>query len=311
LDLAPESFITMTNSATILNKWLKTDRHLSTFEIKTIEHSSDPLEVLRVCFKKAIEDAIAHSREHTGEPDKLGIGIHSDLLLKGPLWIPIHKIGPIEDTVEQIVRRLEKMSYPEDNERAPLFSAPFKVDITTICQKKLQLAVEAGKRRSTMNGKGRRRINKDLPLCFFEKGIIRIQNTEDPYCLFYALEVARLQSTMSNRRQFHRYRSSPERQYEQVRLLMEAAGIPTDLTEYDAFHFLPIVQQYFDQQYPQQFRIYVFNAVGKYKPSIKTGDIENANPLVLWYSDQHFDVVSSIRNLFDAPYCWSCESTYR
>jgi hypothetical protein len=301
----------MTNSATILNKWMKTDRHLSTFEIKAIEHSANPLEVLRVCFTKAIEDAIAHSQEHTGEADKLGIGIHSDLLLKGPLWIPIHKIGPIEDTVEQIVRRLEKMSYPDDNERAPLFSAPFKVDITTICQKKLQQAVDAGKRRLSMYGRGQRRINKDLSHCFFEKGIIRIQNTEDPYCLFYALEIARLHCTMKDRMQFYRYRLSPERQNEQVRLLMEAAGIPTDLTEYDAFRFLPIVQQYFDQEYPQQFRIYAFNAIGKYKPTIKTGDIDNAHPLVLWFSDQHFDVVSSIRTLFDAPYCWYFESTYK
>jgi hypothetical protein len=309
-----EQFIKLTSSATIQNKWLKTDRHLSTFQISNIERAGEPLEVLRLCFSKAIKESIEQSRAHTGEPDKLGIGIQSDVLLKGPLWIPIHKITSVEESVEQIIRLLEKMSYPEEKEgQSSIFSSPMKIDITSICQKQLRELVASGQRPFTIGGRGRRKIKTDLMHSYSERGLIRIGN-QDAFCLFYACEMARLNTIMKNRDHFYRYKTSQLRQYQQARQLMIDAGIPLNLTEYDAIHYLPIVQNYYDRTYPHQFRIYLFHSIGSYKPlhlNLPVGTEFNTHPLILWHEENHFDVISSIQAFFGAPYCWSCQSTYR
>ena len=94
-----------------------------------------------------------------------------------------------------------------------LIQAPFDVEITCFDTKRLeQHAVQHPQ--PPIKGHGRKRKNFEVLHNAYEQGMIRICNT-DTFCLFHALETARLDATETNRRN--------------VRDMMIEAGIPRNL----------------------------------------------------------------------------------
>jgi hypothetical protein len=275
-----------------------------------LEKAKNPEAVMHRCFEKSIETAVAEA-VNTGKPDRIGVSITSERLTLGPIWIPINKYRDVETSVKEVVRRFDQVNqeYQERN----ILGAPFQVEVTLICLKELAKDMQkSGFNGQSLSGKGRRRkTNCTVEHSIVENGIIHINN-DNNYCLFYAAEMARLNHSMKNRCYFFRYRSNQSKQKQMVDALLEQAKIPK-MKEYDARQWLPVIQQFYDDHYPEQYRFYVFSKYGQYKPLFKTG--KTGTPLILYYDaeQEHFDTIKSIRQFFGAKnhYCWDCESPYR
>jgi hypothetical protein len=86
---------------------------------------------------------------------------------------------------------------------------------------------------------------------FRETALIRINNTGNPYCLFYALELSRIHNTYEkDTRAFHSYLvREPARQLQDVRRLMQNADIPLDRRSYDAYIYVPFVVDYWNRSF--------------------------------------------------------------
>jgi hypothetical protein len=72
--MATDEMIKIVSSYTIANQWMKTNKHLVVFEIEPIAAvAADPLEVLRQCFIRGIDEALLESIKQTGQPDRIGM----------------------------------------------------------------------------------------------------------------------------------------------------------------------------------------------------------------------------------------------
>ena len=156
---------------------------------------------------------------------------------------------------------------------------------------------------------------REIDYAKYEEGLIKINNYGNKYCLFYAVEIARLDKMEKNRSKFKEIRRSERKQWKYVERLLNAINIPRGEDGYDAGEYLPKIKKYYDAKWPGHFKIYVFGRYGKYKPLIKTGDVNNSVELCLYYDDdqQHFDVIPTITTFFAGInyYCFACERPFR
>jgi hypothetical protein len=224
-----------------------------------MEEAENPDAILRTSLVKAIELAVQESVMHTGTPDKLGVEIFSDLLLFGPIWIPIHNYKKAEETAEEVIRQFDRINQSGLEQRGNLLGAPFRVSVNTICAKELQEDIRRGNRPNQMLARGRQRKNPNTftEHAFCDKGKIIINNI-DQYCLFHACEMARINATIKDRTLFYKFRTDPVVQRSNVAKMMMAAGIPRGQAEYDLQTYLPQVQHHYDTIHPGLFRFYVF-----------------------------------------------------
>lgn len=177
-----------------------------------------------------------------------------------------------------------------------ILGAPFTVETTCICYKELLQEYGGGKR--NFNGHGRKRKNLEVNYATFDDGLIIIRNHEDRFCLFHAVEMARMEKTSQTSQKFRDYRKSYRRQLRQVLGLMRSIGAPENLRSYNAAEWLPLVQQYYDQIFPGMFSIYVFGKYGTYRPILKYGHRDNLHQLVLYHNDEKFDVIPKVNRFF-------------
>ena len=314
------TYYKLVKTKTTPNKFFKTDRHRYTYEFQAVEEAADPEDVLRQCFREAIDAAITESRTLNGEPDNIGITIDSTLLLHGAIWVPFSTYTSTEAVVEETLRFLNRVNQSGSEERGNLFGGPFTFDVTTICSKCLreENTVNGG---APMVGRGadqfkkNRKVDPTVDHNLAYRGLIRIRKPDNLLCLFMACEMARRDKTERNGRAFRTYKGSIRRQTEAAKELMAGAKIPVDMDGYDAKIWLPVVQTWYDVLYPGQFRFYIFEQYGRYKPTFKTGAFENRQPLCLFYdgAGEHFDVISSMSSFLGSKrsYCWSCEVPYK
>lgn len=306
----PEDFIRLVGSEVVNDPRFKTSRHRTKFEVKKIEKSKNPEKVLRRCIELSIEGGMHECKKAIGFPDKFGIRLFSPML-KYDMWFAIGKLNP--NTIDSMLNRFHQVDISA--EPCSILGAPFTVEVTTVCEEELWRLY--GHQKRSMPGSGRKRLRKsednDIQYAYHDDGLIKINNLNDNFCLFHACEMARMDKVTRNRDRFRRYKESYAHQLENVQALMESIGAPDNLTSYDAEDWLQRVQDYYDQQYPGQFSIYVFQKYGKYKPKMKTGNIHNLHPLCLYYDDEHYDTIPKINRFFASVqnYCFACESPFQ
>ena len=290
------------NREQVIEKFYGT-RQRMTISVHSLEHCPNPEAVLLHIFQEAIDIARSRARASGLNPETVGANVIS-AALDYDMWTPIRRYN--EDTAASILHRFECMNTYKENR---LIQAPFDVEITCFDTKRLEQHA-AQHPQPPIEGHGRKRKNFEVFHNAYEQGMIRICNT-DTFCLFHALETARMDATETNRKKFTNYRSSANRQYKSVRDMMIEAGIPRNLTKYDATIYLPIVQEYYEQKYPGNFRIYLFNKAGQYRPAMMTGSKDNATPLCIYHRGMEFHTISNIRTFFGVEeYCFSCLMPY-
>jgi len=94
--------------------------------------------------------------------------------------------------------------------------------------------------------------------------------------------------------------------------LMHIIGAPTNLKEYNAEQWVPIVVNYWNNKYSGKhiFKVFIFGSLGYYEPEFKSGPDNFDTAIILFYSNQHFDGVKRTGGLFGQPYCLHCEKVY-
>lgn len=125
-------------------------------------------------------------------------------------------------------------------------------------------------------------------------------NNDDNYCLFYSLEMGRI-NTLSSTISQHLWlniRKNPSLQRGYVIELMTQCGIPFHLDEYDIETYGNIVQEYYNKLYPGQFKIFCFSDYGFYKPIFKSNVSNFNNVLCVYYINKHFHCIKNIRSFF-------------
>jgi hypothetical protein len=115
---------------------------------------------------------------------------------------------------------------------------------------------------------------------------------------------------------FSDYLKNTVTQKNDVRKLMEAAGIPSNLNAYDITDCAEKIQRYYDTIYPEEFGIWAFNHNGQIKPFFKSKPIESCKKIItLVYNKQeqhYYALVGNPGRLFgkNCKYCFSVSYFY-
>ena len=308
-----EDFIRVIGNNVVNDPIFKTTRHRTRFEVKKIEEASNPTDILKECFAIAIEQAQNACKKAIGFPDKFGLRLFTERL-EYAMWIPVGTMT--SNTIDSMMNRFNMVN--QSAKPGTILGAPFTVEVTCVCEEELA-RFYAGQSRQYMPGRGRVMKRKaedkknDISYAYHDDGLIKIDNLDDGYCLFHACEMARLEKTERDRNKFFRYKNDYDQQLENALALIDAIGAPRNLTSYDAADWLQRIQAFYDQQYPEQFRIFIFGRFGQYKPKMKTGALSNLHTLCLYYDNNHYDVIPRITRFFASveSYCFACEAPYK
>ena len=153
-------------------------RHKSKFNIESLKDVEDPEYALFALFEHSIFDAIKSSNEKGYDPDKIGINI-SSTNLDPDVNVSFSKLTA--NTIPSIYNYFLHIEQSKTKEQS-LYGAPFSIEITLSDSSKLP------NRQRTL-GKGR-----SIPLVLQNidpKKLIKVENPNNSYCLFIALELTR------------------------------------------------------------------------------------------------------------------------
>lgn len=223
---------------TTTNQKFKLKRTQQTFVIEYIDSVDDPNKLLRACFQHSMDWTLQMSRDVNMECDTIGMIISSQLLASD-IWIPLRPIN--ENTVDAILNHFLKIMQSQTQD-GNIYGEPFTVAVTGIRKQDLP------KQRFTA-GSGRRKFKQVIHRSMNDASIIRVDNN-DPFCLFYALELMRIHvSKEMPHQRFSEYRKNHNKQQHAVRKMMRKAKIPRDLPEYTIEEWGPVVQAFYDSEY--------------------------------------------------------------
>ncbi|KAL3095127.1 hypothetical protein niasHT_027946 [Heterodera trifolii] len=273
-------------------------RSKSKFVIEEIDKCADPAAELRSCIHHSIEEAILDGQNTLGATNKVGVIISSELLDQGDIILPITPIT--SNVVDAVFNQFCKVEQSK-SKHVNLYGAPFIITVTVLNTNGLP-------RQRTTKGKGR-------PPVSAQSHIFKVNNNNDNYCLFYALELMRYYSlykrgiiTRDNWRWINNNQTTVLRQ--KVLLLLREAGIPTTETEYDAEVYIHQVQGLWNVKYPGEYKIFIFNDY-QMRPITKSDVTDYQFPILLYHNNNHFDGIKTISKFFNKKnYCLSCESPY-
>ena len=280
-------------------------RHKSKFNIESLKNVEDPEYALFALFEHSIFDAIKSSNEMGYNPDKIGINI-SSVNLDPDINVSFSRLTA--NTVPSIYNFFLHIEQSKTKEQS-LYGAPFSIEITLSDSSKLS------KDKRTL-GKGR-----SIPLVLHNidpKKLIKVDNPNNSYCLFIALELTRMYVydykaiNEISHQHFSNVTKKQNRQEFLATELMRKAGIPLNLEEYDAETFCPMIEQYWQKLYPDTFKIFIFDKYGSYRPIYQSDIKKYKCEIVLYHSGDHFDGVKCMKNFFNkCPYyCFWCLSPY-
>jgi hypothetical protein len=289
------------------NEKFKMTRFKSVYVFEKVQQLADPFIALRQCFSQTIDDAQKHARENSYDPDTIGVMI-SSVNLDPDIRICLNKIT--ENTVHSIFNRFLIIEQSKSKEQS-LLGEPFNVEVTLVNKKDLP-------KESLTSGRGRQR-NDNVRHKIDEKKLIIIENYNNNFCLFQALEVMRAyikdyitDRTMTSA-QFCNYRNNSKKLCDGVQRMMVELKIDKSLEQYEAEIYCPMVEQYWSEKYgPSIFKIFIFDEYGTYRPIYASKNDEYRLPILIYHKDQHFNGIRTLRQFFNGcrNYCLSCSVPY-
>lgn len=250
-----ENFLEVHSTSQRANPAFRLNRFATSFAIKNLDRCSNPEALLHKIFQSSIKQACDKT---PGKTNKISVRIESDLLKKGPIEIPYRSLRM--NTPKALLTTFVKTEQSATEES--LYGAPIRLTITTI-------SGQSGGHRS--KGMIIGNINQEC--------LIKINNP-DNLCLIYALEMSRVYATVGktdgmSRVSFHRLIKrglsqgpcrGPKSKYptmlEYGKNLLVATGISADLSSYSVEEHVPLIQKYYNAQYPGLYRIVVFSVYG-------------------------------------------------
>jgi hypothetical protein len=101
---------------------------------------------------------------------------------------------------------------------------------------------------------------------------------------------------LTTQKQFQRIRTSKPKQRNIANKLVDHIGIDPLLNEYGLEH-AKMVQEFYDNQYPNMYRIVVMDDSPSTKP-LWCGPLGRKYDIGIYYADNHFDGLRSIASFF-------------
>ena len=280
-------------------------RHKTRYTIETLKDVPNPEKVLFGLFDHAIFEAIKESNEMGYQPNKIAFNI-SSINLDPDVNVAFSKIT--ENSIYAIYNYFLHIEQSKGKEQS-LFGAPFTLEVTLCDSDKLP-------KEQKTSGKGRR--IQPIRHAIDPKKLIEVQNPNNNYCLFIALELTRMyvydykiKSTISQKN-YSNLTKNRMRQTWMATELIEKAGIQLGLKEYDAETYCPLVERYWQRNYPDTFKIFIFNEYGDYRPVYQSKVTKYKHAIVLYHRGEHFDGVRTMYKFFNKSpyYCFSCLAPY-
>ena len=291
------------------NDKFKMKRTKVKYLMQNFEEFYFPSEMVKQCFQKSINEAFEiHNNTDEDRPNRIGINIASENI-DSDINISFSQIT--EHILKySIFHKFQHIQYSRKNDGASLFEKPFIMTINISNRSKLPCDQGTA-------GKGKRKL-VEVKHNIDPQKLISIENTRDSYCLFYALVVMKeyikdyLLDRKLNAKQFLNFKQNVPEQKSRVDELMKAAGIQLGLEEYDVEIYLPIVQDYWNREYPGLFKIFVFAEYGTYKPIFQTNIDTYVHPILIYHSNNHYAGIRCMHKFFNSSqyYCFSCCCPY-
>jgi hypothetical protein len=143
-----------------------------------------------------------------------------------------------------------------------LLGEPFSIEVALVNSSGLPSSQQT-------SGKGRR--NDHIRHNIDESKLLKIDN-DDTYCLFYALTIMRIyqkdykEERKMTDKQFRDLKNNQRRMRLIVDDLLTATGIDKNRDHYEAEVHCPIIEKYWNEQWPNTFKIFIFSEFGTYRP---------------------------------------------
>lgn len=273
------------------------DQHVSKFVLRN--SGEYPEEELAATFERIIDRAYYNTMREGRSPKMFGLLLFGHGL-ESPICIPTRTRE--QNRVEVIMNEIDVLEI--SNKKWNFLDNPVNIIITIL---------------SSPYGKGKaKNFNAKSYFGTKERHRIRVQNN-DEYCLFYALELARLYhdqrqitelkkigqdipSYLMKQPAFYSLRRSKKKQRFYAMKLIEEAEIDPDLDEYGIEH-LKMVQEFYDDEYPSMYRIILIDDSTDYSP-LWAGPIGRKYDVALYLENGHYDGLKSIAAFFGhRKYC--------
>lgn len=197
------------------------------------------------------------SKKRWYNADTIGVTI-SSLVLEKDINI---RFSPItENFVDSIFNRFKQVE--QSHRINSILNSEFSVNVTAIAKKSLT-------QEFTLGGKKTNPITYNIN----QNSLINLEARENNLCLFYATEITRQITDLTiipNKLQRHRFRYNKTQQVYVIKELLKKLKINTDKNAYAAEKYLPILQEYYNKEYPGRYKNFFFKDSGYYKPSFIT-----------------------------------------
>nr|CAD2194134.1 unnamed protein product [Meloidogyne enterolobii] len=190
---APQQYIEeLENTTKFINKF-KITKNYTKFLISNIP--ADPEALLSGIFQHCFNEATNNAKNNGLVPEELSCTVSSELL-DSDIWIPLRPTS--QNTFNTLLNQFNKVSQSKKQAGVTLWGKPFSVNVMVVDKKNLS-------NENNIIGGAPRRI-APVHHQIKEKNLIKINNKNDGYCLFYSLlaTLVRLIGNMS-RSQFYNY----------------------------------------------------------------------------------------------------------
>jgi len=291
----------------------------SKFILEKIEEAINPEGVLREIINSCVRKLISNARERGIDARKMIVRLSSKNL-DTDLHVHIQNVNT--DAAESLLHRF--MILDQSNKakgKATLFGEKFTIDATTFPSatkkrphpKNTAATGSSRKKRRRRVGAGRnRRRFRPVLVPINRQGLHEIRNADtDSYCLFRAIELLRFKAQAANRMVFSRFLRDAWRQTEAVNNLMRVLNVVDCPDGYEIETYGPKIQEYYNQLYPGEFRLFAFDAEDPLKPYYSSDVAVYKTQICILFTEDHFDAIKSLNTLLRVrAYCLTCETPY-
>nr|CAD2124662.1 unnamed protein product [Meloidogyne enterolobii] len=161
------------NSTKYINKF-KITKNYSKFLIQNIP--ADPEALLSGIFQYCFNHAVNNAKNNGLEPEELSCTVTSELL-DSDIWIPLRPTT--QNTSNTLLNQFNKVSQSKKQAGVNLWGKPFSVNVIVIDKKNLDNG-------SNIIGGAPRKV-AHVHHQIKQQNLIKINNNNDGYCLFYSL----------------------------------------------------------------------------------------------------------------------------
>jgi hypothetical protein len=233
---------------------------------------SYPSHRLKSIFKLMIDWIKAESNALGYKPRHFLIRFNSELM-DHEVQFKLHDLNP--DIADIILHKFEKIDQSGmlKHKKESITTQEFEIDITAIDlgeegqrQHGGPLPDEIGKRRRQRMFAGSGRVNPaiNVPHNINPNACMDLPNN-DAYCLFRSFEILRNRAVMK-KQTFSDYKKNANRQQRELEKLLTDIDIPKGHAAYDVTEFGQKIQDHYNKNHRNKFRLFAFKTIGDFKP---------------------------------------------